>query len=91
MNLKGKHLYLRHVSEEFVLKKLNLLNPYKSIGLGEILARFLKEGAFFLNIPVTFLVNLSISDNCVVIWKLETTDSVVFKNLEKNIYIQLEA
>ena len=33
--------------------------------LDEIPAKFLKEGASFLKLPVTFLVNMSISDNCV--------------------------
>ena len=65
MILKGKNFCLRHVYEEFVLNKLSQLNPCKSTGFDEIPARFLKEGAPFLNIPVTFLVNMSISDNCV--------------------------
>ena len=33
--------------------------------MDEIPARFLKEGAPFLKFPVTFLINMSISDNCV--------------------------
>ena len=57
--------YLRHVSGEFVLKELSQLNPYKSTGLDEIPARFLKEGTPFLKIPVTFLINMPISDSCV--------------------------
>ena len=51
--------------EEFVFKELSHLNSYKSAGLDEIPARFLKEGASLLKIPVTFLINMSISDNCV--------------------------
>ena len=46
--------HLKHVSEEFVLKELRQLNPCKSTGLNEIPARFLKEGADFLKIPITF-------------------------------------
>ena len=52
------------MSEEFVFKELSHLNSYKSTGLDEIPAIFLKEGASFLEIPVTFLINKSISDNC---------------------------
>ena len=48
-----------------MLKELRQLNPCKSTGLDEIPARFLKEGADFLKIPITFLVNMSISENCV--------------------------
>ena len=64
-NSKREDFYLRHVSEEFVFKELSQLNSYKSTGLDEIPARFLKEGASFLKIPVTFLLNMSISENCV--------------------------
>ena len=56
-DFEREEFYLRHVSEEFVLKELSQLNPYKSTGLGEIPARFLKEGAPFLKTPVPFLVN----------------------------------
>ena len=48
-----------------MLKELRQLNPCKSTSLDEIPARFLKEGADFLKIPITFLVNMSISENCV--------------------------
>ena len=48
-----------------MLKELRQLNPCKSTGLDEIPARFLKEGADFLKVPITFLVNMSISENCV--------------------------
>lgn len=67
-NLKtsqGEKFHLMHVSEEFVFKELNHLNSCKSTGLDEVPARFLKEGADFLKIPVTFLVNMSISENTV--------------------------
>ena len=40
------------------MQELSQLNPYKSTGLDEIPARFLKEGAPFLKFPVTFLVNI---------------------------------
>ena len=55
-----ENFYLKHVSEEFVFKELGHLNSYKSTGLGEIPAILLKEGASFLKIPVTFLINMSI-------------------------------
>ena len=34
-------------------------------GLDEIPARFVKDSASFLKLPVTFLINMSISENCV--------------------------
>ena len=64
-NSEREDFHLKHVSEDFVFKELNQLNSYKSTGSDEIPAKFLKEGASFLKLPVTFLVNMSISDNCV--------------------------
>ena len=53
------------VKQHLVSRIWGQLNPCKSTGLDEIRARFLKEGADFLKIPITFLVNMSISENCV--------------------------
>lgn len=64
-NSEREVFYLKHVSEEFVFKELSQLNSYKSTGLDEIPARFLKDGASLLKIPVTFLLNMSISENSV--------------------------
>ena len=64
-NNEREDSHLKHVSEEFVFKELNQLNSYKCTGLDEIPAKFLKEGTSFLKLPVTFLVNMLISDNCV--------------------------
>ena len=41
---------LKTVSEDFVLKELNSLNITKSIGVDNLPARFLKDGASFLKI-----------------------------------------
>jgi len=41
---------LKTVSEDYVLKELNSLNITKSIGVDNIPARFLKDGASFLKI-----------------------------------------
>lgn len=53
---------LKSVTEEFVLKELNKMNPHKSTGLDDISPKFLKDGAMVLKIPITFLVNFSIQD-----------------------------
>ena len=52
---------LKKVSEDFVYKELLKLNPSKSTGLDEIPARFIRDGASVLKIPITFIVNLSLS------------------------------
>ena len=54
--------YLKHVTEEFVYKELCSLNISKDTGLDGIPARFLKDAAPILKVPVTFLINLSISE-----------------------------
>jgi len=56
---------IKHVSEEFVYKELCKLNASKSTGLDGIPARFVKDGASVLKIPVTFIVNMSIDSGVV--------------------------
>ena len=56
---------LSPVSEDFVYKELLKLNSSKSTGLDELPARFIKDGANVLKIPITFIVNLSISTSTV--------------------------
>ena len=56
---------LKHVSEDFVFKELCSLNITKSTGLDGIPARFLKDAAPVLKIPITFLINKSISEGVV--------------------------
>jgi hypothetical protein len=46
------------------IKELKNLNSSKSTGLDEIPARFLKDAASFLKIPITFIINMSISEIC---------------------------
>lgn len=53
---------LKHVSETFVYKELCNLNVSKSTGLDGIPAKFLKDAAPFIKIPITFLINMSISE-----------------------------
>ena len=53
------------VSEEFVFKELTKLNPYKSTGLDNISAKFLKDGASIVKCPLTHIVNLSLSSHIV--------------------------
>ena len=49
----------------FILKELSNLSASKSTGLDEIPVRFLKDGAQQLSLPITFLINLSISTGTV--------------------------
>ena len=46
-------------------KELLHLNAYKSTGLDGIPANFLKDGAEILKLPITWIINLSISENTV--------------------------
>jgi hypothetical protein len=48
---------LKTVSENFVHKELLKLNPYKSTGLDNIPSKFIRDGAGFLKIPITFIIN----------------------------------
>jgi len=56
---------LKHVTEDFVYKELCSLNISKSTGLDGIPAWFLKDAAPILKVPITFLINLSISEGVV--------------------------
>ncbi|KAK3085363.1 hypothetical protein FSP39_002164 [Pinctada imbricata] len=56
---------LSNVSEEFIFKELRNLNTGKSTGLDGIPARFLKDAAEVLKIPITFIINLSITNQTV--------------------------
>ena len=60
-NMNKSQFVLKPVSEDFIYKELTCLNPSKSTGLDEIPARFIKDGAYVLKIPITFIVNLSIT------------------------------
>ena len=54
-------LKLKSVTPQFVKKELRSINDSKSTGLDGISPRFLKDGAEFLCIPISHIVNLSIS------------------------------
>ena len=70
------------------------LKPAKSTGLENIPTRILKDGAVFLKMPITFIINMSIAEGIVpdefkaakvnplfkkaVDMRLETTDLSVF-------------
>ena len=62
---KDVSFILTPVSEDFVFRELVKLNSSKSTGLDELPARFIKDGAKVLKIPITFIVNLSISTSTV--------------------------
>lgn len=53
---------LKHVTEGFVSKELCGLSVNKSMGLDGIPARFLRDGAEVLKLPITFIINCSISE-----------------------------
>jgi len=54
------------MSKHFVFKELIGLNISKSIDLDGIPARFLKDGAHVLKIPITYIVNLTLSERIVL-------------------------
>ena len=60
-NMERKEVILKPVSETYVYKEILNLNPSKSTGLDDIPARFIRDGAPVLKIPITFIVNLSIT------------------------------
>jgi hypothetical protein len=53
------------VSENFVFKEVCSLNVCKRTGLDGIPARFLKDGASFLKVPVAFIISMSVRENFV--------------------------
>ena len=57
--------HLQPVTNTFIQKELANLCTSKSTGLDNIPARFLKDGSLHLADPITFLVNLSISNGTV--------------------------
>ena len=66
-SLRNKHsakLHLDEVSEEFIEKELLQLN-LKGTGLDGISPKFLKDGASILKVPITHIVNLSITSGIV--------------------------
>ena len=58
------HFYL-HVSENFVNTELSKINPNKSYGIDGIQARFIKDSASEIKLPITYIINLSIDSNTV--------------------------
>ena len=64
-NPKACKLFLKPVSDNFVLRELQKLNVSKSTGLDNIPAKFLKDGAECIKTQVTHIINLSISTNAI--------------------------
>ena len=108
--MRKSQFVLKPVSKNFIYKKLTCLNPSKSTGLDEIPARLIKDGASVLKIPITFIVNLSITsgevpDGMKIAWEkplykknspLDVGNyrpvsilSIVSKNLERSVHLQL--
>jgi hypothetical protein len=63
--LSNERMFLKHVSEDFVQKELCNLKVSKSTGLDGIPARFLKDAAHIIKMPITFIINMSISEGSV--------------------------
>ena len=60
-----KSFKLANVSEEYIFKQLNSLNPSKATGIDGIKAIFLKDGADVIKGAVTHIINLSLETNTV--------------------------
>ena len=56
---------MQPVTEEFVVKELCSLNANKSTCLDEIPARFIKDGANVIQVPITAIINQSITTGVV--------------------------
>lgn len=55
--------YFKQVTEELVFKKLKGLNSSKATGFDSIPAKFLKDAAEIITPVITYLINLSITNN----------------------------
>ena len=64
-NISPDQFYLQHVSENFVNTELSKINPNKSYGIDGIQARFIKDSASEIKLPITYIINLSIDSNTV--------------------------
>lgn len=53
------------VDTEFVYKQICHLNSFKSTGIDDISARFIKDAAIVLTKPITYIINLSITSGIV--------------------------
>ena len=51
------------VSEKFVYKELSSFDASASTSLGNISARFLKDGVSFLKLPVTYIINILVTNS----------------------------
>ena len=64
-NVIPNSFILRSVTENFVNTELSRLNPKKSYGIDGIQSKFIKDAASEIKIPITYIINLSISSNVV--------------------------
>ena len=58
-------LILEQITESFVNAELSRLNPKKSCGIDGMQARFIKDAASEIKVPITYIINLSILSNTV--------------------------
>ena len=59
------HFVLSPVSGHFIRKQLSSLNPKKAIGLDDMSSLFLRDGAESIVLPVSHIINLSITTETV--------------------------
>ena len=59
-NVKRKSFSLKPLSKEWVMKQLKSLSVHKATGPHKISAKFLKDGAEILAVPMRHIINLSI-------------------------------
>ena len=64
-NVIPNSFILKNVTENFVNTELSRLNPKKSYGIDGIQSKFIKDAASEIKVPITFIINLSISSNVV--------------------------
>ena len=64
-NPQSCKMFLKPVSDTFVLKELQKLNASKSTGLDNIPSKFLKDGAECIKAQITHVINLSITTNVI--------------------------
>ena len=58
-------MILEQITESFVNAELSRLNPKKSCGIDGMQARFIKDAASEIKVPITYIINLSILSNTV--------------------------
>ena len=64
-NPPNQTFHIKEINEDFVFKELKRLSASKSTGLDGLPALFIKDGAEFLKIPISIIINKSINSGIV--------------------------